>query len=67
MVTAALDTIEKIERKGSFRIAFVERENAEGSLMMFRSKSDMIVKVGDRLILFAQAEDVATVEKILER
>jgi len=27
----------------------------------------MIVKVGDRLILFAQAEDVATVEKILER
>ncbi|MBJ84321.1 MAG: hypothetical protein CMB52_02235 [Euryarchaeota archaeon] len=60
-------TIEKIERKGSFRIAFVERENAENSRMMFRPKSDMTVKIGDRLILFAKADDVATVEKILER
>ena len=60
-------TIEKIERKGSFRIAFVERENAEGSRIMFRPKSDMTVKVGDRLILFVSANDVSSVEKILER
>ena len=60
-------TIEKIERKGSFRIAFVERENSEGSRMMFRPKSDMEVKNGDRLILFAASDDVTTVEKILER
>jgi len=60
-------TIEKIEKKGSFRIAFVERENAEGSRMMFRSKPDMTVKIGDRLILFVKSDDVPTVEKILER
>jgi Trk K+ transport system NAD-binding subunit len=60
-------TIAKIEKKGSFRIAFVERENAEGSRMMFRSKPDMIAKVGDRLILFVSASDVPSVEKILER
>ena len=60
-------TIEKVEKKGSFRIAFVERENSEGSRVMFRSKSDMTVKVGDRLILFVSSDDVSTVEKILER
>jgi trk system potassium uptake protein len=60
-------TIEKIEKKGSFRIAFVERENSEGSRVMFRSKADMTVKIGDRLILFVSADDVSTVEKILER
>ena len=59
--------IEKIEKKGSFRIAFVERENAEGARIMFRPKSDMTVKIGDRLILFVSADDVPTVEKILER
>ena len=60
-------TIEKIEKKGTFRIAFVERENDEGSRMMFRSKPDMTVKIGDRLILFVSSDDVPTVEKILER
>ena len=60
-------TIAKIEKKGSFRIAFVERENSEGSRVMFRSKEDMTVKIGDRLILFVSADDVSTVEKILER
>ena len=60
-------TIEKIEKKGSFRIAFVERENTEGSRIMFRSKPDMTVKIGDRLILFVSSDDVPTVEKILER
>jgi len=60
-------TIAKIEKKGSFSIAFVERENAEGSRIMFRAKSDMTVKIGDRLILFVSANDVPTVEKILER
>jgi tRNA threonylcarbamoyladenosine modification (KEOPS) complex Pcc1 subunit len=34
---------------------------------MFRSKADMTVKIGDRLILFVSANDVSTVEKILER
>ncbi len=34
---------------------------------MFRAKSDMTVKIGDRLILFVSANDVPTVEKILER
>ena len=60
-------TIGKIEKKGSFRIAFVERDNAEGSRVMFRSKEDMTVKIGDRLILFVSADDVPSVEKILER
>ena len=59
-------TISKIEKKGSFRIAFVERENAEGSRIMFRSKPDMTVKEGDRLILFVTSSDIASVEKILE-
>ena len=60
-------TIEKIEKKRSFRIAFVERENADGSRVMFRSKPEMTVKIGDRLILFVKSDDVPTVEKILER
>ena len=60
-------TIDKIEKKGTFRIAFVERENSEGTRVMFRSKPDMTVKIGDRLILFVSADDVSTVEKILER
>ena len=61
------ETIEKIERKGSFRIAFVERESADQSRLMFRPKADMTVKIGDRLILFVESDDVAAVEKILER
>ena len=60
-------TISRIEKKGAFRIAFVERENSEGSRMMFRPKPDMTIKVGDRLIFFASSEDVPKVEKILER
>jgi trk system potassium uptake protein TrkA len=60
-------TIEKIEKKGSFRIAFVERENTEGSRIMFRPKSEMTIKIGDRLLLFVAADDVPTVEKVLER
>jgi trk system potassium uptake protein TrkA len=61
------ETIEKIEGKGSFRIAFVERESADQSRLMFRPKADMTVKIGDRLILFVESDDVAAVEKILER
>ena len=60
-------TIEAIERRGSFRIAFVERENAEGARLMFRPKLDMQVKIGDRLILFTEQDDVPNVEKVLER
>ena len=60
-------TISRIEKKGAFRIAFVERENSEGSRMMFRPKPDMTVKIGDRLILFASSDDIQKVEKILER
>ena len=60
-------TIEKIEKKGTFRIAFVARENSEASRVMFRSKPEMTLKIGDRLILFVKSDDVPTVEKILER
>jgi trk system potassium uptake protein TrkA len=62
------EVIGKIERKAdSFRIAFVERENTDGSRLMFRAKADMTVKAGDRLMLFVASDDVSTVEKLLER
>ncbi len=61
-------TIQKVEDKaGVFRIAFVERENAEGSRLMLRPKSDMTLKVGDRLILFVSADDVSKIENVMER
>ncbi|MEE3083738.1 MAG: NAD-binding protein [Candidatus Thermoplasmatota archaeon] len=61
-------TVEKVEKKaGAFRIAFVERENSDGSRLMLRPKNDMTLKSGDRLILFVATDDVPTIERILER
>ncbi|MDP6905800.1 MAG: NAD-binding protein [Candidatus Thalassarchaeaceae archaeon] len=62
------ETVGKIERKAdAFRIAFVERENNDGSRLLLRPNNDMTVKSGDRLILFVASDDVPTIERILER
>ena len=62
------ETVGKIERKAdAFRIAFVERENNDGSRLLLRPNDDMAIKSGDRLILFVASDDVPTIERILER